>query len=168
MSKAKELSGVDPSESVVPKVANAWLVTGLLGGPGIGVVLAGVAMDETEGGPAEEFWFVLFLVFLLAALVGLVVSIPLIVKLRKALSVANRNIAESLRWQYGFTVDHPKTLILTDKSKPRLNPYDIPATDTYGRPVNIRISPDETGTKVVASICEEHPTPAANHPYERH
>ncbi|MCC3290916.1 LapA family protein [Arthrobacter sp. zg-Y1110] len=168
MSKAKEVPGVQPSESLVPKVTSSWVLMGMLGGPGIGLVLAGVAMDETEGGPAEEFWFVLVLVFLLAAFVGLVVSIPLIVKLRKAISAANRNIAESLRWQYGFTVDRPKTLILTDKAPVRLNPFDIPATDTYGRPVNIRISPDETGTKVVATICEEHPTPAANHPYERH
>ncbi|MCC3301682.1 hypothetical protein [Arthrobacter sp. zg-Y895] len=168
MSKAKELPGVQPSESVVPKMTNSGLLIGLLLGP-LGVLIAAsIAMENAAGGQWEDFWFVVILISLLAAVVGLIVAIPLGVKLRKAISTANRNIAESLRWEYGFTVDRPKTLIQTDKATVGLNLYDIPATDQYGRPVNIRIRPDETGTKVVASICEEHPTPAANHRYRRH
>ncbi|UWX98455.1 hypothetical protein N2K95_07365 [Arthrobacter zhaoxinii] len=168
MSKAKEIPGVQPSESLVPRVAAPWLAVVLAIASIVGMIFASETMDDPQV-EGDEDWLMLGIVFLLIVfVVSLVVLIKVGVSAKRKLSAANGRIAESLRWQYGFTVDRPKTLILTDQSKPRLNPYDVPATDQYRRPVNIRISPDETGTKVVASICEEHPTPEDNHPHERH
>ena len=89
-------------------------------------------------------------------LFALAVLIKIGVGIKKTLSAASGKIAGSLQWEHGIVVDRPKKLILTDKQKPRLNPYDIPAVDRYGRPVSLIITTDETGTKVVPAFCHEH------------
>ncbi|MCQ1957502.1 hypothetical protein NNX39_13450 [Arthrobacter sp. zg-Y826] len=168
MSKAKEIPGVEAGETLVPKVPAPWLAIVLAIASIGGMIVA----SELMGDPKAEGYKDLLMLGIIILLAVYIASFAVIIKAgvaaKRKLSAAKGRIAEMLRQEHGYTVDHPKTLILTVQSKTTLNPYDIPATDTYGRPVNIRISPDETGTKVVASICEEHPDPSANNRSRRH
>ncbi|MCC9204980.1 hypothetical protein [Arthrobacter sp. zg-Y769] len=168
MSKAKEIPGVEAGESLVPKVPAPWLAIVLMIASIAGMIFA----SETRGNPNAEGVENVLMLGILVLLVVYVVSVVVLIRAgiagKRKLAAAKGRIADMLRQEHGYTVEHPKTLILNLKSTNTLNPYDIPATDTYGRPVNIRISPDETGTKVVASICEEHPDPTTNSRYRRH
>ena len=168
MFQAKELSGLEPSESLLPKLTTPWVAIALAIASIAGMIFASETMTGSMGEGYEDLLMLGIIILLVVYLVSFAVIIKVGVAARRKLSAAKGRIAESLRWQYGFTVERPKTLIVNLQSKTALNPYDIPATDEYGRRVNIRISPDETGTKVVAAICAEHPDPSANNRYQRH
>lgn len=157
MSKVKKVPGVEPSEGLVPKLTNPWLLMALLLLPLLCSMPVIVISGSSTSDAVMMFWLVVLLVLLLTTVVCWVIAVRLVITLVKKLSAANRNIAESIQREYGFTVVYPKAIILTDRNRPRLNPHDIEATDTHGRQVYIRISPDETGTRVVASLAKKDP-----------
>ncbi|MCQ2001028.1 hypothetical protein [Arthrobacter zhaoxinii] len=105
MSKAKEIPGIQPSETLVPRVTAPWLAVVLAIASIVGMILASETMDDPKVEGYED-WLMLGIVFLLIVfVVSLVVLIKVGVSATRKLSAAKGRIAESLRWHYGFTVD---------------------------------------------------------------
>ena len=151
MSESGKIVAAEPRENLIPKVMNPnWLVALLLA-PIAAMVGSGIAMDNASGDAATG-WALLMMALTLGFVVALIVFIVKVAGLRGKISAASFRIGEALNREYGLTVSDPKILILHDKAKPRLNPYEIPAADPYGRPITITISTDSTGTRVVPAV----------------
>lgn len=157
-----KILAAEPSETIIPKVANPNWLTALIVVPLAVMVGAGIGGDNSSG-DAAAVWAGVGMSMVPVFLAGLVVFIVKAAALRGKISAAAYRIGESLSRDYSLTVTTPKALILTDKSKPRLNPYVIPAVDAYGRSTAITISTDPTGSRVIPTVVNPDGTPVQTH-----
>ena len=159
MSETGKIVAAEPGENLIPKVMNPNWLAALLVTPIVAMVGSGIAMDNSSGDAANG-WALIMMALTLGFVVALIVFIVKVASLRGKISAASFRIGEALNREYGVTVTNPKTLILHDKAKPRLNPYEIPAADAYGRPITITIGTDPTGTRVVPTVVSVNGQPA--------
>ncbi|MCC3279500.1 hypothetical protein LJ754_10070 [Arthrobacter sp. zg-Y40] len=141
----------EPGENLIPKVPNLnWLLFAMVAVIA-GAVVTGIAMDGSTGGMVD-FLMILMLAMLLAFVVLFIILMVKSVQVRGKVAAASYRLGESLVRDYGITVTKPKQLILHDKAKPRITPYTLAATDTYGRQLTLTVSTDPTGTRIVPTV----------------